>query len=216
MLANPDYVNHDSGLEALYVSLILNDEYGLRELALDGAKPDVFYDIGANVGLVSVMARMLFPTVRIVAVEPFPETFFLLKANTAHLHIDCRQVALGDGEPLGMWRSPGVDLCNQTRALATDDPADIVPIASVRLSELVGKQDREGFYIIKIDVEGAEKFLLDDPNAGAVLRGACHWVMEYHEKLVGMSPTQFVQRLGVDATIRHIPSSECYILRGAP
>jgi FkbM family methyltransferase len=41
-------------------------------------------DCGANIGLVSVMMKCLFPDVKIIAIEPDETNFELLKKNLQH------------------------------------------------------------------------------------------------------------------------------------
>lgn len=52
--------------------------YGLRRMQNDGS---LVVDIGANIGFVSIAAALLNPSLKIVAIEPTPSTFFYLYYN---------------------------------------------------------------------------------------------------------------------------------------
>ncbi len=68
--------------EAMLRNSADSDEYRLKSLDFI---PDVFYDIGANVGGVTILAASLFPDTIIVAVEPEEENYRALVKNTKHL-----------------------------------------------------------------------------------------------------------------------------------
>ncbi len=73
------------------------DCYDLRKHTGSGIK--TFIDIGANVGTTSIMARILFPKARIIAIESAKTTFEKLKFFS-NWFIECFQFALGDGKPV--------------------------------------------------------------------------------------------------------------------
>lgn len=81
------------------------DEYGLRRIPF---KPDVIYDIGANVGGVTLLASKLFPEAKIVALEPQSDNFDALLKITGHLpNVIHLNTALGDGPIRRSKNSPG-------------------------------------------------------------------------------------------------------------
>ncbi len=72
-----------------------------REIARVGARPFVFVDIGANVGLFSLYVAATAPAARILAIEPEPGNFARLAFNIAanpEVQITPLQLALGDVE----------------------------------------------------------------------------------------------------------------------
>ena len=65
------------------------------------ARPFVFVDIGANVGLFSLYVAATAPAARILAIEPEPGNFARLAFNIAanpEVQITPLQLALGDAE----------------------------------------------------------------------------------------------------------------------
>lgn len=125
---------------------------------------DAVVDVGANIGLATlVAAKVVGPTGRIVAVEPHPRTFEYLRDNvqlnglTDIVQLYC--VALGDHpgqRPIVEF--PGDDSQN---CLADGDQGG-VRVAVVPLDGLLTSQGPTA--LLKLDVEGYEKFVLDGAN----------------------------------------------------
>jgi hypothetical protein len=73
------------------------------------APPRFIIDAGANVGMSTLFYAMKFPTAMIVAIEPEPNNFAMLKRNCAGLsNIKCVEAALWgtEGQMLNL-RNPG-------------------------------------------------------------------------------------------------------------
>ena len=63
----------ERGMVAEFVNIILNDCYGLEQLQKKTSNPNLkILDVGANVGLFSLAARLNFPQAVIHAYEPNP------------------------------------------------------------------------------------------------------------------------------------------------
>ena len=81
------------------------DCYDLRKFKVGDIH--TFLDIGANIGTTSLMAQILNPTARVIALEPVKETFEVLRRNLEHVShpkIECYNIALGDGKPMCFHR----------------------------------------------------------------------------------------------------------------
>lgn len=65
------------------------------------AKAPVLFDVGANVGEMSVALRRAFPDARIVAFEPNPITYRKLVDNAGSMRIECIPGGLGSTEGTG-------------------------------------------------------------------------------------------------------------------
>jgi len=181
MLINRQYRDAAQTAELLFKEIVLNDDYKLRELAFRGAQPAVIYDIGANIGLAALQARMLFPRAEIICVEPCPETFAVLSQNTEHLRVWTKQAALAAGGPVRMVCDPLSDGGNRV------EPGG--HIEAITLGQLVlgGLSP----YVIKLDCEGGEGSILVDDASRYALKHALHWAMEYHPPLTGISAEMY-------------------------
>lgn len=115
-------------------------------------------DGGANIGLASIWWLARWPKARVVAFEPDPGVFEVLRWNTRFLEgAEIHQRALGTGLAAAFW-SEGADA---GRLIQGDEVvADSITVQTTRLSELLlrlGKVE-----MLKLDVEGAEMDVLEE------------------------------------------------------
>jgi FkbM family methyltransferase len=119
-------------------------------------RPDIFIDVGANIGLYSCVLGRARAVPRLLAFEPDRQNFALLLGNISRndLHgiIDARPVAVGatagtallmPGKPENLGLSKIVDMDQRAYSVAVvalDDELDI----------------RNGMICVKVDVEGYE------------------------------------------------------------
>lgn len=163
------------------------DGYDLRKF-----KPgeiNYFVDIGANVGTTSIMAKILNPTARIIALEPSPQTYKILVANMkqwAPTGIECYNVALGDGEDMcliprkhsGMHR-----FCTENEKQWWPEEHAMTPsktLAKIFEDYNIPLSDT---FILKIDCEGGERFLLSgeqEEQALQIVRHSVQTMFEIH------------------------------------
>lgn len=145
---------------------------GDNELPVQGALAeclrggDVFYDVGANVGFLTVLgARLVGPSGTVYAFEPVPANAGFVRRNAqangfAQVHVIEKAVSnrLGAGE-LTLARYSGGS------ALASAEPppdADgTLPVELVTIDDLVGRELLKPPDVVKIDVEGAELEVLE-------------------------------------------------------
>lgn len=115
-------------------------------------------DIGANIGAASIFLHTKYPSAQIVAVEPSPAAFALLRRNAAPFaQIELRQTALFDKKaslPLHAGRMDSV-----TNSFGQSE------LASKKFGETLELEDAAGFFlreglqgadIVKLDTEGCE------------------------------------------------------------
>ena len=174
----PVYLRKGSTDLKLFRSIFREKEY-LIDLEWP---PRTIVDCGANSGLSVLYYRSLFPEARIVAIEPEPGNFELLKRNTEALdNIDLVQA--------GVWnRSTHLEVVPgetghwsfQTREVTTptDHSVPAVSLADLRRTHSIDQID-----LLKIDIEGAERTIFDS--------SAHHWlphvatlVIEQHDRFI--------------------------------
>ena len=156
------------------------DCYDLRKF-----KPNdimTFVDVGANKGTTSIMARILFPKARIVAFEPAPDTFEEL-SFFKNWFIECYQLALGDGSKLSYdkYKHSGLSRFYNEEEKKWWKQDEIL-IESLPLNVIFEKYkiDTTKPYIVKVDCEGGERFLLKDDKSIDLIRGAVQSMFEIH------------------------------------
>jgi FkbM family methyltransferase len=128
---------------------------------------DRFIDIGANVGTYSVLAAGI-EGCEVIAAEPIPETFRLLKRNLAHNRLEGRIIAknVAVSAHAGVVRM--TDQHDSTNHVLDRDTHGGIEIPSVTLDELA-VHDRPTF--LKLDVEGHEISVIS--GAGKLLKNPC-------------------------------------------
>lgn len=173
-------------------------EKGTIQLLKKYLKPDsVFLDIGANIGLMSVIASgVVGEKGRIYAVEANPNTVAILQANIELNHcknVELIPVALSDEQGTAVlfenWEvnRGGASLISQ------GNEQQGIEVKMERLDDLFNASDRVD--LVKIDVEGFEP---------QVIRGGMSWfrqqqpvfiieVSEQREKELGPSPLEIMQ-----------------------
>ena len=174
-----------------YTEIVTLDTYRLRSL---GFTPDVIFDIGANIGVFTNFVRELFPSAKIVAVEPHPANYAALRANAPRDNVVLLEKALGSGRVL---RYPDIlDLDDEQTTTAEtyiseefgftipdigDHALIVVPTKGVMLDSLCSEYVQPGQrLLIKVDCEGAENILFVHQPSIDVLRRADYVTMELH------------------------------------
>lgn len=183
----------------IYHDVVTRDDYRLDSVAK--GLPVAFLDVGASRGLYSLSARLRFPEAPILAIEPDPENFALLQQHAARFPLQVLQAALAPaGAPL-YSRVGENSSVHSYQVLSRWKPPEVLEAegytpcdaATIALAEAAARLPAERL-VIKIDIEGAEWLLMDDPAAEAVLRGAMQLHMELHygcNEHLGVTGEQF-------------------------
>ena len=151
--------------------------------------PKLIIDCGANIGCSSSYFLTRFPEARVIAVEPDPENFEILRMNLSHYHERVKlykaaiwshstKLALGEGET---WSRKVKEV--------TQDQKDQNIVQSVDIGALLEESKFERISILKIDVEGAEKDIFSS-NYHSWLSKTDTLVIELH----GPECTSIVER----------------------
>jgi FkbM family methyltransferase len=152
--SNSDYA---SGANELPVQAVL-----ARQLKAG----DVVYDVGANVGFLSVIAaRLVGPQGAVFAFEPLPDNAAMVRRNAdanGFRNVQVIEVALADHSGTGDLALASYSGGSALAYAAT--PPDRAGTLQVELRSIDDLVEREGFKppsLVKIDVEGAELGVLE-------------------------------------------------------
>lgn len=139
--------------EELYIDTLKEQiNSGMYDHLFKGKSNLTFLDIGANIGLVSIYAVPYCK--RIVAVEPAPETFRQLAANTRQYSmIECYRVALADR--MGEHDFYVNDL-NFTASSTHNTYGQKIVVVGDTLMGILESNNLSHVDVCKIDAEGAE------------------------------------------------------------
>lgn len=141
-------------------------ETDILEAVLESIAPgDVFYDIGANVGVYTCFVGQHAD--RVVAFEPHEKTAARLRENAELNDIDVAvyQKAVADYEGTASLthprRSPEELGTGEFSVVPMDDATDVAEIDVTQIDTVVQREDLPQPTVAKIDVEGAELQVLD-------------------------------------------------------
>jgi FkbM family methyltransferase len=129
-----------------------------REIVASGLQP-LIIDCCANIGASVAWFSAHYPEAHIVAVEPAPENFALLRRNCAGLDVDLRPAGIGsvDGRAY-LDKSSGCEMSFRTTSERRGIAIDLISIGSLLASK---PSTAYAPFLLKIDIEGAEKNLFD-------------------------------------------------------
>jgi FkbM family methyltransferase len=160
-------------------------------------EPKTILDLGSHVGATVLFWRERFPGALIVAVEPDPVTFSRLRRNVGRWPgVDLRNVAVCmDDGPVAFFSA------NQSWVSSLSGEGERVTVVGRSFPSLVmeiGHVD-----LLKVDIEGAEQYILDD----GALQNVDAIVGEYHntgdagerERFFARLREHFVLRVGQTA-----------------
>lgn len=149
----------------------------LRKTLPTGTK-GVLLDIGANVGVWSLVWSSVFPDLKIVAFEPQPDTFHQLCGNlflNRTTNIVAERLALGSHEQHNTYMPMHIEtngnngasrVVEDSESSASDKASTEKPMVQVKsldqyfYHEKASSEQSERILLIKMDVEGFEKHVL--------------------------------------------------------
>jgi FkbM family methyltransferase len=146
----------------------------LYRFDLAAAKPFIL-DCGANIGISVAWWKNRYPAARVVAFEPDPEIFEVLKRNCARFRdVELVNAALWDREEELPFSAKGGEGGHLSELSANPPTAAIRPVRCVRLRDFLGHRCD----FLKMDIEGAELEVL--PDCEDLLGNVERAFIEYH------------------------------------
>lgn len=137
-------------------------------------RPPRILDIGGNIGLFSTFARDRWRGSRVVSIEPDPENLEILQMNAAagtNLEVVPACASTRDGT---LRFVAGQEAGSHVADASASE--DTIEVPCVDVFRLAASAD-----LIKMDIEGSEWEIIDDPRFAAVPAGVL--VMEWHDLL---------------------------------
>jgi FkbM family methyltransferase len=119
-------------------------------------------DVGANIGTASVFFLNAYPEATLVALEPDPGNFELLRKNISYYHprAVALRIALWDRpEELTIDRGNLRDGGEWSFQVRSKGASDIAEVQGITLPDLMLEQNLQTIDILKIDIEGAERYI---------------------------------------------------------
>ncbi|HKO61344.1 MAG TPA: FkbM family methyltransferase [Pyrinomonadaceae bacterium] len=133
-------------------SILQNREYDFKV----DREPRLIIDAGANIGLSSLFLSRKFPNARIHAIEPETDNFSLLKLNCeGRENIILHKAALWPHAALLSITDPNADKW----AFSFEENNGTGTTPAITIPQIVSLEGCETIDVLKLDIEGAEKFL---------------------------------------------------------
>jgi FkbM family methyltransferase len=175
----------------------------------------VIVDVGANIGVLTIYAARQAPNARIIAIEPFPQTYDRLRNHVEENHLTDRVTVLncaiapdkGWGEMDSAEGIPSVyrrihsegtaALNSRHRGVAALDQLAGIPVQKRTLAEIFELIDASYVDLMKMNIHGSEyAVLLNTPTN--VLLHFRRIAVQYHElpAAANIGKTQLFSNLG--------------------
>ena len=174
---------------------LAEDNYGIRATI---GLVDNLVDVGGNVGMVSMLFRLLHPHGVVMAFEPDPAVYAILCDNTAGLNVATYNEALGDGSMFELV--PPEERCCSCIQYR---PAEAGNALSAPLDKLMARNPVNlARTMLKVDCECGEKFLMGHKPSEDLLKQFGQISMELHAGY-GLTPQDYNNWLGQILTPTH-------------
>ena len=155
-------------------------------------------DIGGGIGDYTIFAAYNHPNARVLAYEPFPESYRLLRENLNLNQIDNVETfsqAVSSQESTLQFGSLSSDPLSMQTAHDMPVPAgDVLQVPAVSLASILNGLAGGRIDLLKLDCEGAEYDILLN-SAPSALEKIDRIVMEYHDGITPFDHDDLVKHL---------------------
>ncbi|MDG6905004.1 MAG: FkbM family methyltransferase [Nitrososphaerota archaeon] len=152
--------------DARFIREIVNEKCYTKQAGFEIGSKDIVVDLGANVGIFSILAGMKARDGRVIALEPEDQSFkFLcdnLNANNL-FNVEPHQLAISgsDGITNLYVNNPG----NSAIFSYNDrDSARVLKVRTISMKTLLSEFQLDHISLLKIDVEGAEFKIFEEDD----------------------------------------------------
>ena len=183
------HASFDDAFKALFGEVVTEDIYRVRSLPV---APDTVFDIGANVGIFTLLALSLWPECFVIAVEPDPHNCEEFCRHCQEFMDEGRATLIT--RPLGIgtvyhattarngsgevYMSSGLGY--PAEEIETSSFWERTSLRSISLPELKRHYSDSEFCLLKFDCEGAENCLWEDELSMKILSRMDYIAAELH------------------------------------
>jgi FkbM family methyltransferase len=176
-LANPIILRAGTSDLEVYKKIFIDEEYALP---FDSPILSII-DLGANTGMASLYFHRAFPNAQIVTIEPDPANFEILTRNLSGLpNVKPIRAAVWTHDGEIQLFDPGIGAWGLQVSENTTSSAPSVTVPAISLPSLLREFPSGHLDLLKIDIEGAEKEILE--NADSWMPSVKAVVIELHDR----------------------------------
>jgi FkbM family methyltransferase len=177
-----NFRGHDFFLRGNTVDFnVFNGIFIEKEYDIDlGFNPAIIVDAGANIGASTLYFRLKYPEARIFAIEPEKSNFEILRKNMDNFSsIILENSALWDKDTELSISNPDAE----KYAFQMDEKRESgAMVHGMTIESLLKRYDIQGIDLLKLDIEGAERFLFNKEEV-PWLKKVRVMIIELHETL---------------------------------
>jgi FkbM family methyltransferase len=141
-------------------------------------------DCGGNIGLFALYVKKIFPTSKVISLEPLPANIIQFEKNIA-LNKNANEIKLipkgisVDGEDINfLLEGNHFDGVHATK----DENENTFKVSTITLGEIIKQNSIESIDILKVDIEGGEFDILTD-RLDLLKSKVSRIIVEYHTKV---------------------------------
>jgi FkbM family methyltransferase len=151
-------------------------------------------DIGAGLGDFTAYAAQRSPRGRVLAYEPFPESFALLRQN-----VKLNNLRNVEAQPYAIAAQTGtlplnVGMAEAVQHSTTQSGEKAIEVQAISLAQVFDEQQVECCDFLKMDIEGGEYAILREVDA-SLLKRVRRLAMEYHDNTPAGQHTELMALL---------------------
>lgn len=165
-------------LAFLFKEIFISNDYFFKA---DNTKP-IIIDCGANIGMSVLFFKFIYPNCSIVAFEPNPKAFHLLKKNVEQnnlKNVQLHNLALSDKKGEIDFFIGNDEAILLASTIAERGGHETFKIESDKLSNYLNST----IDLIKMDIEGSENQVLNDLVFTNKIKNAKNYIIEYHHRI---------------------------------
>ena len=185
---------------------IFSDQGYLPKLLNFPWQAETVVDLGANIGVFSIWASLTFRPKTVIAAEMEPRCFYQLVDNIALNHLGetikpFQAAIFNQSGSVGMKKIPG------SAFYGVDPRKADRQVRSFSLEDFLKHTGLKRIDLLKIDIEGAEKYLLTEANAPLFKRRVGYILLETHSlnEFRAEQAVAYLSGLGFRLTITPTP-----------
>jgi len=174
LIGSPMFIADAASTVAGYEEIFVNRHYQFKA----ATSYPLIIDCGSNVGLSVGFFKKIYPNCKIIAFEPDPDLFDLLRKNVEEWgckDVELHQKAIWREEALINFQKEG-GFSGRIDESTAHEKINSVDVQSVCLSKFLNQK----VDFLKIDVEGAETDVLLE--CASLLTNVCYLFIEYHSQ----------------------------------